>query len=109
PRSAAEMELEYNIFECLPDGSVRWRACTASLANARHSLQDLAKATRNDCFAVLHPTREIIFRTDPSRKDLPVDWRVFQIAYDAQLGADRAELLRDRGCGVLSMTGNEAA
>jgi len=35
--------------------------------------------------------------------------RIFQISYDEELGLRRAELLRSRGYGVISVIGNEAA
>ena len=35
--------------------------------------------------------------------------RIFQIAYDGELGLRRAELLRSRGYGVISVIGNDAA
>ncbi len=35
--------------------------------------------------------------------------RIFQIAYDEDLGLQRAELLRSGGYGVISVMGNQAA
>jgi hypothetical protein len=52
-------------------------------------------------------TREVIGVANASRP--LAGKRVFQIAYNEELGRGRAQLLRQRGYGVVSVIGNEAA
>jgi hypothetical protein len=103
------MDSEYNIFECLPDGSLLWRESVSGLLSARARLQELARTASNDYIAMRLPTREVVFRADASRKEVVFAKRVFQVAYTERLRKQRAELLRSRGYGVLSVIGNEAA
>ena len=103
------MDSEYNIFECLPDGSVIWRESVSGLVSTRARLQELARTASNDYIAMRLPTREVVFRADASRKEVVLAKRVFQVAYTERLRKQRAELLRSRGYGVLSVIGNEAA
>ena len=99
------MDSEYNIFECLPNGSVSWRDSASSLIATRRKLRDLVATTGNEFFGIQLSTREILFPVDGPA----VDKRVLQIAYTETLGKARAELLRRHGYGVLSVIGNDAA
>jgi hypothetical protein len=104
-----ELDREYNIFECLPDGSVQWRGIVVGLRDARAKLEEIARDSQNDHFAMHLPTRDIILRTDLLRKEAVTPKYVCQITYDDNLRLQRANLLRSRGYGVMSIFGNEAA
>ena len=58
------MEREYQIFEEFPDGSPMWRACAVGAENARAKLEEIAKTTRNECFAIQLETKEIAGRAN---------------------------------------------
>jgi hypothetical protein len=104
------MEREYELFEQLPDGSPIWRGHAFGLQSVCQSLQQIAKETTNECFAMYLPTKEIVARINVAaprgvrRKPL-----VFQIAYDHGLATARSEVLRLHGYEVVSVIGNEAA
>ena len=103
------MDSEYHIFECLPDGSVLWRGNAKGLESARSKLQELADEASNDYLAIRLPTREVVFRADAGQSEVALAKRVFQVAYTEHLRTLRADLLRSRGYGVVSVIGNEAA
>lgn len=101
------MYRDYDIFEVLPNGSKASIARIPSLVLALLRLERLAKATSNECFVADAETRQVMaLRNVPSAKEVVVK-RVFQIAYDEELGIQRAELLRSRGYHVISVVGNE--
>ncbi len=97
-------DYEYDIFECLPDGSVMWREGVTGLISARRKLTALVTANGSEYFA-LKSTGELIFPVAAPA----IAKRVFQIVYTDKLRKERAELLRRRGYGVLSVMGNGAA
>lgn len=99
------MEREYDIFEHYPDGFPVWRDHAAGLTNATLRLQQIAKRTPNECFAVHLPTREVVARVNV-RTDKPL---IFQIAYNKTMAAARTNLMRMHGYEVISVVGNEAA
>lgn len=101
-------EPEYNIFECLPDGSVAWRASEVGLNPTRLKLQELVRTTSNGFVAIHLPTHEVIFCANPDRRGMILAKRVFQIAYTESLRKLREEILRSRGYGVLFVLGNGA-
>jgi hypothetical protein len=103
------MDYEYDIFECFPDGSIRWKDSANGLLNARQKIQELGRKSANDHFAMRLPTREVVFPAADGRKDVVLAKRVFQIAYDEKLGSQRAEVLRSVGYGVLTVMTNDAA
>jgi hypothetical protein len=103
------MNREFDVFECVPGGSVMWRGTVLGLMQARITLHKLAKKTNNECFAICIPTGELVFRADASRSDGEIAKRIFQISYSEQLMLERAEILRSHGFGVMSAFGNEAA
>jgi hypothetical protein len=105
------MDREYDIFECLRDGSVIWRTRLRGLESARLNLKELVISTGNDHFAMYLPTREVVFRVDASEATAHVrtSKRIFQIAYSEHLRNERAELLRRIGYRVISVIGNESA
>jgi hypothetical protein len=104
------MEREYELFELPVDGSPIWRGQASGLRDVRLKLQEIAKTTANECFAMYLPTKEIVARlnvgasTGVSGKPL-----VFQIYYDDRMATARAEVLRLHGYEVISVAGNEAA
>ncbi len=58
------MECEFQIFEELRDGSPMWRAYAEGTENARAKLEEIAKTTRNECFAIQLETKEIAGRAN---------------------------------------------
>ena len=73
-------------------------------------LQELARSTPNECFAMYLPTKEVVARlnvkTTRARRDKRL---VFQISYDSKGAAERTQILRMCGYDVLSVIGNESA
>jgi hypothetical protein len=104
------MEREYDVFGRLPNGSPMWRGHASGLHDVRQQLQPIARETKNECFAMYIPTKEIVARLNigtsvgVARKLL-----VFQIAYNVVLAAQRAEALRLQGYEVVTVFGNDAA
>jgi hypothetical protein len=103
--AGTEMGTLYDIFECLPDGSVNWRVDVSGLIKARRKLRELVETRGSQYFAMQTPTRAVIFHSEGPA----LGKRVFQIAYTKELGNRRAHLLRTLGYGVLSVIGNNAA
>jgi hypothetical protein len=105
------MDRDYQIFECLQDGSAVWRGTFHGLSTTRIMLEELAANNGNDHFAMYLPTREVVLRVGTSKLSVPprAIKRIFQIAYTDRLRSERAELLRRLGYGVISVIGNEAA
>ena len=60
------MNRDYDIFEKLPGGDVVWRAFCPGLENARGKLQNLAKSSKNEFFAIHTATKEIVARVNSS-------------------------------------------
>jgi len=104
------MEREYELFELLADGSPMWRGQGSGLRDVRVKLQEIARTTTNECFAMYLPTREIVARLNVGASS-GVNGKplVFQIYYDDRLATARAEVLRLHGYEVVSVAGNEAA
>lgn len=98
----------YEIFEVLPDGSKVRKTGVFGLEFAKLTLEALSEQTTNECFAADDKTHQVVAQMNlpPAKRTIK---RIFQISYDEQAGLRRAELLRDRGYGVLSVMGNEAA
>lgn len=96
---------EYNIFQCLPDGSVQLTEIVPGLIGTRLRLRVLSRSTGREYFAMAHPTGETIFVAEPPA----LGQRIFQVAYTEELSKDRADLLRKHGFGVLSTVGNAPA
>ena len=98
----------YEIFEVLPDGSKVRRTGVFGLEFAKLTLEALSERTTNECFAADEKTHQVVAQINlpPAKRTIK---RIFQIIYDEQAGLRRAELLRGRGYGVLSVIGNDAA
>ncbi len=104
------MERDYHLFERSQDSSLIWHGSVHGLENARRKLQELAKRTTNECFAIYTPTRQIVALLNIAQAGQLRGKRVvFQIAYDEHRLATRTELLRQNGYQVVSVVGNEAA
>ena len=99
----------YGIYEVLTDGTSQKVNVVAGLEFAKIALQALAERTNNECFAADAKTHQIVMQMNVPRPKLQEINHIFQIAYDEDRGLRRAELLRARGYGVLSVIGNEAA
>jgi|SRR5438270_4710976 len=96
------MEREYDIFEEFPDGELMWHGNTVGLSSARRRIQELAGTTRNECFIVYLPTKEVVARVNVhSSRGVGRKPVVFQIAYDSGLANARSRCIktaRVRGC-----------
>lgn len=104
------LEREYEIFEQLPDGSPIWRGHASGLPSVRLKLQELARTTTNECFAMYLPTKEVVARLNVKMPRGRSDKRlIFQISYDSKRAAERTQILRMCGYDVLSVIGNESA
>lgn len=91
--------------EQFPDGSPLWRDHAVGLRSASLKLQEIAKHTQNECFAVHLLSGDVVTRAN-LRGGKPV---VFQVSYDSALSAGRASVLRLHGYQVVSVLGNDAA
>ena len=103
------MHRVYEIFEVMPNGSPQRVTVVSGLEFAKVAIQDLAKHTSNECSVVDATTHQVIIQMNVARAKLRATRRIFQIAYDVDLGLRRAELLRSRGYGVICVMGNQAA
>jgi hypothetical protein len=54
------LEHEYDVFETLPDRSVRWHVSVRGTQSALAKLQGISKQTANECFAIHLDTKTII-------------------------------------------------
>jgi hypothetical protein len=54
------LEHEYDVFETLPDRSVRWRTSIRGTQLALAKLDVISKQTPNECFAIHLDTKTII-------------------------------------------------
>lgn len=100
------MRRVYEIFEVPPNGSPQRISVVSGVEFAKFALEGLAKRTSNECFAADANTRQIVMQLNVARQNL---LRIFLISSDEEIGVRRAELLRSRGYGVISVIGNEAA
>ncbi len=99
----------HEIFEVLPDGSALRISRVSGLEFANLAVQELAKRTKNECFVSDARTRQVVAQLNVSQGKWRATKRIFQIAYNEQLGLGRAELLRSLGYGVISVIGNDPA
>lgn len=59
-----QREKEYDLFERLPDGSPLWRGRALGEHEAELELKKIAKATKNECFVMYLPTKEVVSRVN---------------------------------------------
>jgi hypothetical protein len=95
---------EYELFEYLPDRSLRWRGLAHGLRGAQATVWLLADETGAECFAMDATRTEIALARTPLRGAK----RIFQVAYSTAL-VNRAHLLRRDGYDVTSVSGNRVA
>jgi hypothetical protein len=57
------MNPEYDLFETLPDCSVRWHGCVRGTEYALAKLKGISQQTTNECFAILAGTQKILAQT----------------------------------------------
>jgi hypothetical protein len=62
------MDREYDLFEQMPDGSLRWRMFVQGLEKANLTLADLGKESPHEFIAMYTPTKEIVGRVNVSAK-----------------------------------------
>ena len=103
------MHRVYEIFEVTPNGSPQRVTVVTGLEFAKVAIESLAKQTNNECSVVDAKTRQVVIQMNVARAKLRATTRIFQIAYNEDLGLRRAELLRSRGYGVISVVGNQEA
>jgi hypothetical protein len=105
------MDRQYDIYECLREGSLKWQARVQDLPSARLKIDELARSNGKEYLAMDLLTEEVVLRVDESRVTVPAHAikRIFQIVYTERLRGERAELLRRLGYGVVSVIGNDAA
>lgn len=104
------MEREYDIFERLPDGSLKWHAGASDLHDAQRKLEGVQRDRSEEYFVLDRLTGGIIVGADlpPVASDRSSKC-IFQIAYSGDLRGTRAKLLGDLGYTVVSSLGNSAA
>jgi hypothetical protein len=61
------MDTDYDLFEVLSDGSVKWRSCVRDKQRALVMLKVVGSRTFNQCFAINLVTQEIIGRVNSRR------------------------------------------
>lgn len=64
-------EKEYDLFERLPDGAPIWRGRALGLLEAKEKLAKIAESTKNECFVMYLPTKEIIRRVNAAESTEP--------------------------------------
>ena len=106
--SSAPMYRDYDIFEVLPNGSKVRVVTLPGLRLALAKLERLVKATGNECFVADALTRQIMAQRNLPAKEQRSK-RIFQVAYDEELGNQRAQVMRSRGYHVIFVVGNEKA
>ena len=103
------MEREYELFERLPNGKLRWRGVAHGLIKARLKLKGFARETRNELFAMDLNQHFVAIRVNATVALQKKIKRLFQIAYGERLLVMRGDILRAQGYEVTSVIGNEAA
>jgi hypothetical protein len=98
----------FDIFRVETNGEVLWIKSAADLKSARLAVKELMASS--PCEYLIHSQRtsnDLVVKPPANKqRSKPV---IFQIAYDAQLMASRAGLLKAHGFTVISALGNEAA
>lgn len=61
------MDRDYDIFEKLPDGAVIWHSYVHGLNAARSTLENLARQSKNEFYALHMLTMELAARVNGSK------------------------------------------
>ena len=56
------MDLEYDLFERMPDNSLLWQGCATGLEAARQRVRLINRETGHECFAMYMPMKQIVAR-----------------------------------------------
>jgi len=98
----------FDIFRIEANGEVLWIKSVEDLKSARIALKELMAASPHEYLIHSDNTNNDLVIKPPTakRRAKPL---IFQIAYDEQLMATRAGLLKSHGFTVISVVGNEAA
>jgi hypothetical protein len=98
----------FDIFKIEDNGDVLWMRSADDWKSARLAVEKLMAASPHKYVIHSHNTNNDLVIKPPTKRraEKPV---IFQIAYDEQLMASRAELLKSHGFTVISVIGNEAA
>jgi hypothetical protein len=98
----------FDIFRIEASGEVLWIQSAADLKSARLAVKELMASSPARYVIHSHSTNNDLVIRPPTEKRIatPV---IFQIAYDEQLMATRAEVLKAHGFAIISVLGNEAA
>jgi hypothetical protein len=65
------MNTEFDVFEILQNGSVRWHLCVQEKQRALNMLKAVGSRTFNECFATDLETQEIIGRVNERHSAVP--------------------------------------
>jgi hypothetical protein len=65
------MNTEFDVFEILQNGSVRWHLCVQEKQRALNMLRAVGSRTFNECFATDLETQEIIGRVNETHSAVP--------------------------------------
>jgi len=65
------MNTEFDVFEILQNGSVRWHLCVQEKQRALNMLRAVGSRTFNECFATNLETQEIIGRVNGRHSAAP--------------------------------------
>lgn len=99
----------YEVIDVRPNGSRQTVTVATSLEFAKAVLENLAKRTHDECLAVDAKTHQVVMQLNVESATLQATKRVFQVAYDEELGLQRTQLLKSRGYCVMAVIGNDAA
>ena len=58
------MQHDYDLFEILPDHTIRWRACVRGTKHALRQLEVMGSQTTNECYAAAVLDHEVIGRVN---------------------------------------------
>ena len=99
----------FDIFRVEADGNTVWVKSAPDLKSARLAVKELMASSPGEYVIHSDSTSNDLVVKPPSAKKRTAKPVIFQIAYDEQLMATRAELLTASGFAVVSALGNEAA
>jgi hypothetical protein len=98
----------FDIFRIEAQGEVLWIRSAEDLKSARLVVKELMASSPHEYIIHSHSTNNDLVIKAPTHKRAAKQV-IFQIAYDQQLMATRAEVLKAHGFTVISVLGDEAA